>query len=214
MHCCYAFPERCFYGFTLLPAKMWVKMYFFVVFYCRRHKRINIPDIRNICQTVVFPVWAASCGTKMKRLWARRPRRLQDPQTVKSAPAALDFKSAALKEPSLSDRNTNTHTRVCLLWTFLLRSTCQIFSFEYHCSSERFIVSFLQYWLFHTPWIKFIYILNKVEIKASRPIFFPPHYYYYYTEILKCCFLHFRVANRPLKPRIVPDLTMKWCVPF
>lgn len=68
---------------------------------------------------------------------------------------------------------TLTHTHV-LLWTFLLRSTCQIFSFEYHCSSERFIVSFLQYWLFHTPWIKFIYILNKVEIKASCPIFFPP----------------------------------------
>lgn len=189
---------RCFFGLVFFS-------------YCRRHKRINIPDNRNICQTVVFPVWAASCGTKMKRCWARRPRRLQDPKLLNQLLLLLTS-NPLLWKSRRSPIGTLTHTRVCLLWTFLLRSTCQIFSFEYHCSSERFIVSFLQYWLFHTPWIKFIYILNKVEIKASCPIFFPPPHYY--TEILKCCFLRFRVANRPLKYRSVPDLTMKWCVPF
>lgn len=154
MHCCYAFPERCFYGFTLLPAKMWVKMFFFVCFFfllstpqTNKHSRQqeHLPD----CS---FPRLGRFLLNQLLLLLTSNP---------------LLWKSRR------SPIGTLTHTRVCLLWTFLLRSTCQIFSFEYHCSSERFIVSFLQYWLFHTPWIKFIYILNKVEIKASCPIFFP-----------------------------------------
>lgn len=213
MHCCYAFPERCFYGFTLLPAKMWVKMFFFFFLLStpqtNKHSRQqeHLPD----CS---FPRLGRFLRDQNDAMVSTEASTTPSgPETVKSAPAALDFKSAALKEPSLSDRNTNTHASVCCehfccaqrvrflaLNTTVPVSVLLCLSYSIGCFT-RHGSSLSTFWI-------------KWKLKQVVPFFSPSPHYYYYTEILKCCFLRFRVANRPLKYRIVPDLTMKWCVPF
>lgn len=99
----------------------------FFLFNCRGHKWINIPD--NFFQAVVFLLRPRPAGPT-KCWWSQRTQRLQDPNHKNQLLLLLKSCCSLI----------STLTHKLLVWTFLLRSVCQIFffSFEYYCSSECF----------------------------------------------------------------------------
>lgn len=119
-----------------------------------------------------FPIWATTCGTNMKCCWSKRTRLLQDPNNKVSSCCFWPSIRCSWKSCRSLIR-TLTHTNYS--WAFLLHSMCQIFSFEYHCPSECFIV-FLTVLVVSHAMDQVFSILNKVEIKSklSEFLYFYP----------------------------------------